>query len=137
MNVLRKFAKRLLAIDSRCFDTTLFRFGIIVTKYLIIDNLVSKNIAKFTKTSIYQQRSILPQTILPKVPFFFCLNYTCLPVHFRTSTNGEDTKKLTVVFYAILSDKFDFDDKSKIVIRGQEPVFLGWNKGGVPLKTEK
>lgn len=38
----------------------------------------------------------------------------------------------TVVFHAILSDKLkvDNDGKSRIVIRGVEPVFDGWNEGG-------
>ena len=50
----------------------------------------------------------------------------------RTSTNNEKT--LTVVFHAILSDKFEVDDETRIVIRGDLPVFGGWDDGGVPVK---
>ena len=43
---------------------------------------------------------------------------------------------ITVVFHAILSEKFGkLDGGTKIVIRGDEPVFEGWNKGGVSLVT--
>lgn len=56
---------------------------------------------------------------------------------FRSSTNNVVEKVLTIVFHAILSDKFKFDDEMRIVIRGDEPVFGGWDKGGIPLETEK
>ena len=43
---------------------------------------------------------------------------------------------ITVVFHAILSEKFGkLDDGTKIVIRGQGPIFEGWDKGGVALVT--
>ena len=43
---------------------------------------------------------------------------------------------ITVVFHAILSEKFGkLDDETRIVIRGEGPVFEGWNKGGVALVT--
>ncbi|XP_028417208.1 uncharacterized protein LOC114541491 [Dendronephthya gigantea] len=44
-------------------------------------------------------------------------------------------KTLTVVFHAALSDKFDCDGDTKIVIRGEEPGFGGWNELGVPIST--
>ena len=57
---------------------------------------------------------------------------------FRNSRNSDDKKEtLTVVFHAILSDKFDFDDETKVVIRGQDPVFHGWEENSVVLKTER
>ena len=56
---------------------------------------------------------------------------------FRKTTSNYDEKTLTVVFHAILSDKFKFDGEMRILIRGDEPVFGGWNKGGIPVKTEK
>ena len=58
---------------------------------------------------------------------------------FRNLQKRDDEKEtLTVVFHAILSDKFGkLDDGTKIVIRGEDPVFNGWNKGGVALVTER
>lgn len=55
---------------------------------------------------------------------------------FRNSTIGENKQEtITVIFHAILSDKFKLDDMPKIVIRGEDPVFKGWNKDGVVLET--
>ena len=56
---------------------------------------------------------------------------------FRSSTDIGNEATLTVVFHAILSDKFDLDEGTKIVIRGEEPVFDDWNKDGVTLKMER
>ena len=44
---------------------------------------------------------------------------------------------MTVVFHAILSDKFELEDLKIVVIRGEDPVFGGWNKGGIPVETGK
>ena len=52
-------------------------------------------------------------------------------------TSNADEKSLIVVFHAILSNKFDWDNDTKIVIRGQAPVFYGWDKDGVHFSTEK
>jgi hypothetical protein len=56
---------------------------------------------------------------------------------FRNSRNEADGETLTVVFHAILSKKFTFDDGAVIVIRGDKPVFAGgWHEGGVPIYVE-
>ena len=56
---------------------------------------------------------------------------------FRNSTSNDDKQEtIKVIFHAILSDKFELDDATKIVIRGVEPVFEGWNKGGVVIEKE-
>ena len=55
--------------------------------------------------------------------------------NFRTSTGNGSEASLTVVFHAMLSDKFKKEDGTEIVIRGEDPVFYGWNNGGVPIKT--
>jgi hypothetical protein len=54
---------------------------------------------------------------------------------FRNSTDNASNKCLTVIFHAILSDKFKLEEGTKIVIRGEEPVFDGWHKGGVIVRT--
>jgi hypothetical protein len=46
-------------------------------------------------------------------------------------------KTLIVVFHAILSDKFELDNDTKIVIRGEEPVFNGWDNDSVHFSAEK
>ncbi|CAB4014622.1 Hypothetical predicted protein, partial [Paramuricea clavata] len=52
------------------------------------------------------------------------------------SASNDSQNTLTVVFHAILSNKFKLEDGTKIVIRGDEPLFAGgWNKGGVPVTT--
>ncbi|CAB4021187.1 Hypothetical predicted protein [Paramuricea clavata] len=51
-------------------------------------------------------------------------------------TDSVDEQSLTVVFHAILSDKFKLDEGMNIVIRGDSPVFDGWNKGGVDVTTQ-
>ncbi len=58
---------------------------------------------------------------------------------FRSSTKNSDHDTLTVVFHAILSNEFKWDDDSKVVIRGQEPIFPGWNSDsdGVHMSVEK
>lgn len=57
---------------------------------------------------------------------------------FRNSTGNDDKlETIKVIFHAILSDKFNLDDATKIVIRGEDPVFEGWNKGGVVIEKEK
>jgi hypothetical protein len=48
-----------------------------------------------------------------------------------------DEKSIVVVFHAILSDKYKFDSNTKIVIRGEEPFFDGWEKDSVHLEAEK
>ena len=53
------------------------------------------------------------------------------------NVNDEKNETITVVFHAILSDKFKLDDITKIVIRGEDPVFEGWSKGGVVLEKER
>jgi hypothetical protein len=56
---------------------------------------------------------------------------------FSNSGNQPAQKTLTVVFHAILSNKFKRDDDTKIVIRGQQPIFAdGWKEGGVRITTE-
>ena len=67
--------------------------------------------------------------------YCFCCQRILLEI-FRSSAKT-DEKVLTVVFHAILSDKFKFDDEMRIVIRGDKPVFGGWNEGGILVKTEK
>jgi hypothetical protein len=52
-------------------------------------------------------------------------------------TSNADEKSITVVFHAILSNKCKLENDMKIVIRGGEPVFNGWNKDGVHINTEK
>ena len=59
---------------------------------------------------------------------------TCL---FRIPESTVPEITMTVVFHAILSDKFELNGIKDVVIRGQEPVFFGWNKGGIPVVTEK
>ena len=45
---------------------------------------------------------------------------------------------LTIIFHAILSKNFNFDDGKKIVIRGEEPVFTGgWKESNVPVLIER
>ena len=56
---------------------------------------------------------------------------------FRNLINEADGETLTVVFHAILSKKFELDDGTTIVIRGDEPVFTGWEEGGVPIDAEE
>ena len=52
--------------------------------------------------------------------------------------SGDEKETLTVVFHAILSEKFGkLDDGTKIVIRGESPVFEGWNKDSVVFVTER
>ena len=52
--------------------------------------------------------------------------------------SGDEKETLTVVFHAILSEKFGkLDDGAKIVIRGEPPVFEGWNKDSVVFVTER
>lgn len=65
--------------------------------------------------------------------------HTYFLLHVFRDLNVKDDKKetITVVFHAILSDKFKLDDVTKIVIRGEDPVFEGWNKGGVVLEKER
>ena len=47
----------------------------------------------------------------------------------RNPTNNVGEKTLTIVFHAILSKNFNFDDGKKIVICGEEPIFAGgWEK---------
>ena len=60
-------------------------------------------------------------------------------LHIFRNLNVKDEKKetITVVFHAILSDKFKLDDVTKIVIRGEDPVFEGWDKGGIVLEKER
>ena len=41
------------------------------------------------------------------------------------------------MFHAMLSDRFKLDDQTKIVIRGDKPVFGGWDQGDVPLMWGK
>jgi hypothetical protein len=48
-----------------------------------------------------------------------------------------DEKTFTVIFHAMLSNKFKSDDFVQVVIRGDEPVFHGWNKGGEPVIVEE
>jgi hypothetical protein len=56
---------------------------------------------------------------------------------FRNSINKAGEKTLTVVFHAILSKKFKLDGGTKVVIRGDQPIFADdWNEGGVPITTE-
>ena len=46
-------------------------------------------------------------------------------------------KTLTIVFHAILSKNFLFDDGMKIVIRGDEPIFKGgWERCNIPVNIE-
>jgi hypothetical protein len=56
---------------------------------------------------------------------------------FRNSTKNGDDKSLTVVFHAILSDKFQWDKDTQIVIRGEEPLFYGWNQDSVYVSTKE
>lgn len=56
-----------------------------------------------------------------------CVNF----VSYLLRTEENDEKTFTVIFHAILSAKFKMDDDTSwIVIRGEEPVFNGWKKGG-------
>ena len=57
---------------------------------------------------------------------------------FRNSTVNESQQEtITVIFHAIVSEKFKLDDVTKFVIRGEDPVFKGWNKDGVVLEEKK
>ncbi len=56
---------------------------------------------------------------------------------FRSSTKKSDHDTLTVVFHAILSDKFKWDDSCTVVIRGEKPIFRGWDSDGVHMSAEK
>ena len=49
---------------------------------------------------------------------------------FRSS---DDKKTFTVIFHAMLSNKFKLVDNTQIEIRGQPPVFDGWKKSGKPV----
>lgn len=52
----------------------------------------------------------------------------------RITKEDPDEETFTVIFHAILSDKFKMDDgQSCIVIRGEKPVFGGWDHGGEPV----
>ena len=48
-----------------------------------------------------------------------------------------EERTITVVFHAILSDKFAMGNDSKLVIRGDEPIFGGWNKHGIHVQFEQ
>jgi hypothetical protein len=64
-----------------------------------------------------------------------CVYYIYILLHiFRNSTDNANDKCLTVVFHAILSDKFKLNEGTKIVIRGDEPVFGGWKNGSVNVR---
>ena len=56
---------------------------------------------------------------------------------FRTPAGSGDEAELTVVFHIMVSDKFNMEDKTEIVIRGEDPVFDGWNKDCVRVKVEE
>ena len=58
-----------------------------------------------------------------RITYFLCI--------FRNPPMKTDEKTLTVVFHAILSDNFPMGKDSKLVIRGDEPIFDGWNKHGI------
>ena len=71
---------------------------------------------------------------------FPCKNYVIDTIFqksaFRQKNSTEafpkDEKMMKVVFIAMLSNNFqkDYNDGAKkIVIRGEEPIFTGWNKG--------
>ena len=51
--------------------------------------------------------------------------------------SGDEKETLTVVFHAILSEKFGKLDGTKIVIRGEPPVFEDWDKDSVVVVTER
>lgn len=52
--------------------------------------------------------------------------------------SGDEKETLTVVFHAILSEKFGkLDDGTKIVIRGENPVFDGWSKDSVTVVIDR
>ena len=81
--------------------------------------------------------SLLPEKLNPAIP---CPARTTNNFYliFRTFTDsgGEDTS-ITVVFHAMLSDELKLDDRTKIVILGDEPFFSGWDHVGVHLVKKK
>ena len=57
--------------------------------------------------------------------------------HHSRHQKHRDEETFTVVFHALLSDKFKWDENKKIIIRGEEPVFYGWNADMILMNTEK
>ena len=57
---------------------------------------------------------------------------------FRDTGNKTVTEeKFTVVFHAILSEKMPCNKKMAVVIRGENPVFDGWDEGGKVVNVTK
>ena len=54
----------------------------------------------------------------------------------RSSNGNAGEATLTVVFHAVISDKFKMDEQTKIVIRGEEPIFHGWSNDSVVVRRE-
>ena len=59
--------------------------------------------------------------------------------YFFRSSDDEKTdseKTFTVIFHAMLSNKFKWDDYTQVEIRGSEPVFNGWKNTGLLVTSE-
>ena len=68
--------------------------------------------------------------LIPLTSLFFFI--------FRNTAMNMSEKTITIVFHAILSKSFNFDDGKRIVIRGEEPIFVGdWKNSNVPVVIER
>ena len=70
--------------------------------------------------------------------FLVCF-FNPIEYFFRSSDDEktDDEKTFTIVFHAMLSNKFKLDDYTQFEIRGEKPVFNGWGKSGKQVIPER